>query len=225
MAKGLKKTPVGGPEKSNWVLRGIMDSLSYAQRDDLLRMLQQDKRDRLRPNPELIWNREAVCRDVKENHVREEPAEVNGYKWKNVYIDLPAVWNFEWFRFNYFVSDEMISYKDIGKDWEIIKRQYSIKKIWELLSAINRYAYEYKLNGFSHHDYENDLFYGVNDGYYTCSEWFFLKAITEFDGLYHVADRSETLNKENSHCCLDTYGPYFCYKEFHDAYAKLFLEI
>lgn len=152
MAKWLKNTPVSGPTDSDWELKGIMDSLTYAQRDDLLKMLQQDKRERERPSFEsLFWNEKAILEDIKENCLTvtwDVMYDAHGFldkiepiRWRVVKLDLPEVpgSDFGWFKIDLFISGD-VSYTSsiVGNDKtreELCPRG----KLEDTLKAINGY--------------------------------------------------------------------------------------
>lgn len=154
MAKWLKNTPVSGPTDSDWELKGIMDSLTYAQRDDLLKMLQEDKRERERPSFEsLFWNEKAILEDIKKNYLTVTWDatydamwffdKVKSIGWRVVKLDLPAVWDFKWFKIELFIS-RYVSYTSsiVGND-KTREKLCSREKLEDILRAINGYMRAY----------------------------------------------------------------------------------
>lgn len=90
----------------------------------------------------LRWNKEEILKSLKENpeYVKiEENAEVMWHTWKKVHINLPKVWNFEWFKFDYFVSYNSVEKKDFEKNPKLEKKSYSMNDVSNLLKAINRF--------------------------------------------------------------------------------------
>ena len=109
---------------------------------------------------ELIWDTDAILNDLRENHVKiEKNAEVEWYKWKKVHIDLPAVWNFEWFKFDYFVSNDFVYKKDFEAKSELKKKSYSMNDVSKLLQAMNEYMTELWGKNDGNIDYETELKY------------------------------------------------------------------
>ena len=91
----------------------------------------------------LFWNPEAVLNDLKEHHVKnEENAEMMWHKWKKVHINLPAVGNFEWFKFDFFISKDSLSKEDFENNPEFQNKSFSMNEICNLLYAMNNYLYE-----------------------------------------------------------------------------------
>lgn len=138
-----------------------------------------------RANPELFWNVEAILKDLKKNHVKEYDAEEMWYKWKRVHIDLPAVWNFDWFEFDYFVSENTIKRREFKENPEFEKESHSFSSISKLLEKLNKYMKELGVETDWNMDYRAALMY-----YYTdcnnCVVWNYLKDITGLDSRYRV---------------------------------------
>ena len=151
MAKWLKNTPVSGPTDSDWELKGIMDSLTYAQRDDLLKMLQEDKRERERPSFEsLFWNEKAILEDIKKNYLTvtwDVTRDVHGFhemvplRWMVVKLDLPEVpgSDFKWFKIELFISGRVSYLDDVTDNDELCSKE----KLEDIARAINGYMRAY----------------------------------------------------------------------------------
>jgi len=138
---------------------------------------------------DLKWNTNIILNDLKENHVKvEENAEMMWCKWKKVHIDLPAVWDFEWFKFDYFISDEAVYKRDFEKKSELEEKSYSMSDISKLLQAMNRYMIELKGKNDWDMDYEKELKYWETEKY-RCDTWDCLKAITWLDYWYWLSDK------------------------------------
>lgn len=92
-------------------IESIIKWLSNEQKKRLLESLKKEKEyaEKRKPNPELLYNKEAVINDLKENHVKIiKNQEMLWHHWKIVQIVLPAVWKFEWRTFRFFVSSKSI---------------------------------------------------------------------------------------------------------------------
>lgn len=80
---------------------------------------------------------------------------------KKVYIDLPAVWNFEWFKFNCFVSNGFVSDIDFErafeKNPEIEEKSYSRNDVSNLLNALNKFMTELGCEKYWNRDYPEDI--------------------------------------------------------------------
>ena len=183
-------------------LKSRLEWLTDKQKDKLFEILKYEKLKR------LIWKKEEILKYTKENYVTvEKNAEMMWYKWKIVDIDLPSVWNFEWFKFKYFASDNNVYTCKYPPELE--KKSYSMNDVWKLLKAINSYMVE--LQGISDEniDYEDDLQY-LETGNYRCNAWDCLKAITWLDNLYWLSDKYVAWI-EGSHRILDPHITLNCY--------------
>ena len=178
----------------------------------------EDKKEDNEKIEELWWDTtDAILNDLKENHVRiEENVEMLWYKWKIVHIDLPAVWNFEWFKFDYFVSDTRVTKKLFEKkklferESKLEKKSYSMKDISQLLQAVNKYMAELKWNNDGSMDYEQELMYWSKNRKEQCKAWYYLSAITWLTSFYWLSDKDIDW-KKNSHAfwCCDWDNCYF----------------
>lgn len=135
---------VNESEKSEGMLRSMMYSLSYTQRDLLLEMLQQNKKERERPSFEyLFWNEDAVLEDLKNNCITIDwDKEYLWHKWIVVHVKLPAVEDFDWFETDYFISDGGVEQRDLVFMKER-KKLYHKEKIRKLLEAISKHMKAY----------------------------------------------------------------------------------
>lgn len=129
----------------------LMDWLSDEQKEKLSK-LSDDKvmefLDELRQiynkKREMYRNRDLIIKDLKENHVKmEENVEMMWYKWKIFHINLPAVWNFKWFKFDCFISDKLVSKEDFKKNPKLIRQSYLVDDISNLWLSLNEYLKEY----------------------------------------------------------------------------------
>lgn len=177
-------------------LESILKQLNTDEKTRLLKMLQQDKENseneqwRKRKESELFWNKEAILKNLKENTVILKNVQMYWYNWNKVHINLPAVWNFEWFKFDYFVS-----YKGTLKPLEyesypkLEEKLYSMKEIWELLKAMNKYMKEMGVETDGDVDYENDL-KNWETSNYRCNAWDCLKDILWLNECYWLKDNN-----------------------------------
>lgn len=144
--------------------------------------LSQEKKEK------LYWNRVAIIKDLKENYLKEKDAEMMWYKWKEVHLSLPAVWNFKWFKLDYFVSNDFVYKEDFESNPELEKKSKSMKQIWEILKAVNRYMAELWVENDWDMDYENDLQDWKTEKY-GCKAWDCLKDISGLNELYWTGDK------------------------------------
>lgn len=100
------------------------------------------KRKNLKLN--LYWNSSAVLEDMKKNYIDiEENQEMLGKKWCVVHIDIPAVWDFKWFKFDFFISEDRITPKEFELNPEYEKNSCSFQDSKKILEAIAGYMREY----------------------------------------------------------------------------------
>ena len=144
--------------------------------------LSQEKKEK------LYWNREAIIKDLKENYLKEKDTIMMRYRWKEVHLSLPAVWNFEWFKLDYFVSDKAVRKYEFVLYPELEKKLKSMKQIWEILKAVNRYMAELWVKTDWDMDYENDMQYWKTEND-RCQAWVCLKDITGLDKWYWTSDK------------------------------------
>lgn len=146
-------------------LKCMMERLSNSEKDALLVALAEDKKKRrtaiiekIEINPEIYGNKEKIIGDLRHNHVQKllyRGAFDGPYPcdWYVFYINLPAVWCFEWFRFGCFVSEDEVIKKDnfnhswfeteYWNYWKLENLSFTFEDIWDLLYALNRYMAEY----------------------------------------------------------------------------------
>jgi hypothetical protein len=180
------------------------------------------------PNPELFWNRNAILSDLDENHVTvEEDVEMMWYKWEKVHIDLPAVWNFEWFKFDYFVSYDCVTKKDFEKEPELENKSYSTNDVWNLLKAMNKYMAELGCKtDYWQMDYENVLKYWEKYNTWCCKAWDCLQRITWLKRTCWLSDKNMAWRK-GSRAVWAFHGDFCCFFDrINDEYkAYLFLRL
>ena len=164
--------------------------------------LSQEKKEK------LYWNREAIIKDLKEKYLKENDAEIMGNEWKEVHITLPAVWNFEWFKIDYFVSDKKVDNYYFESNPELEKNLKSMKDICEILKAVNRYMAELWVETDGDMDYEKDLQYWRGAKWVECGAWDCLKEITGLDRWYWTSDKNVegVKNSRLVWCCNTIFG-------------------
>jgi hypothetical protein len=119
------------------------------------------------------------------------------YEWEGYIIDLPAVWDFEGSKFSIFVSYDDVSKSDFERNPELEKKSKSIKDLWSLLMAINKYMKALGLETDWVINYEEDIKYII--GSYDngkkkseCIAWNYFKHITWLNNkMFWVKDNCE----------------------------------
>ena len=88
-------------------------------------------------NGHEIW----VLDEIEDKgYIKSENAEYFGYKGKCVTINLPAILNFQWFKYKYFVSDNFVDSEEFElKHPEYIDKSNSWDDIVNILTAIRKY--------------------------------------------------------------------------------------
>lgn len=128
-------TDINTPTGWNEELKSRLEGLTPEQKDELLEILKKDKLER----EKSAWNEEAILEDLKENHVKvEENKEMLGHKWKIIHIDLPAVWEFGWFKFDCFVSDLDEFIGEVA--WKYEEMSYEREELYKLQEKIFEYG-------------------------------------------------------------------------------------
>ncbi len=194
-------------------LKSIIESMSDERKDELLKMLQQDKRERTnliktqKENPELFWNKDKVLEKLKKDCVKvEENADMMWYKWRIVHINLPAIGSFKWFKFDYFVSDKKLLWDDIENDSKIEKKLQSTEKFEKLLSSLKDFMKGYWIKVDEGFEYD-EMFNFSGHFYYECEGWKVLTDITwdfdrDNDDFYFLRNKDwETVSYNNFKEC------------------------
>ena len=193
-----EKGPQDGLEK----LQSILEWLSDSQKDEMFKLLVKDKEKRWELKEELVWFEEGVLNDLKKNHIKiEENAEMMWYKWRKIHIDLPAAWDFKWFKFDCFVSDNDIYNETFEEDPKLIDRSYTTEDISDLVKAFNRYMHAYWLDmrGKYADDFKKTFWYTG------CC----LKELAWFHEWYHLKDVDEKTHYRVQRNCDYGHGCYF----------------
>ena len=144
------------------------------------------KRKNLKLN--LFWNSSAVLEDMRKNYVDiEENQEMLGKKWDVVHINIPAVWDFKWFKTDFFVSKDRIALKEFESNPEYEKNSCSFQYSKEMLEAIAGYMREYWVENIYWFKKENSKWsydYWVDDYFeFKSYYWFLLLYFEKFTWL------------------------------------------
>jgi hypothetical protein len=92
--------------------------------------------------------------DLKKNYITaEEDVEVLWFRWRKVHVNLPAIWKFKWFKFDYFAWDEKddklhrhnCTEYDFERNLELREKSYSYEEIDRLYTAIREYFSEFEI--------------------------------------------------------------------------------
>ena len=231
---------------TGWSDNGINKPVDDNQ--ELLATLQQDKEEDTNwgtaiqedvkdynGKEKLIWNTDAILEDLRKNHVIiEEDVLMMWYRWKKVHIDLPAVWSFEWYKFDCFVSYgyEKIEMQYFNREYDLKHKSFSMKEISELLQAINKYMAELQGEHDEYMDYENInvvKFWNDESRKLNCKAWDCLRAITWLNWYYWTSDWEEDYKRDwwGWFLLKDKYGAccYFTTGIFDDSLGNLFLRL
>lgn len=84
-----------------------------------------------------------ILKDLEANHVKIEPnIDYMWYEWTRIRIDLPAVWNFQWYKFDGFATKEdPDNFFDVNSQEERQKLQ-SIDDVKDIPDAVMNYMEE-----------------------------------------------------------------------------------
>ena len=179
----------------------ILLNLSAHEKDEILRILKEDQDKRNREanlKPELIWNKEQILKDLENNHLiieKDKEMEFAVYDkivWNIFHLELPPVWNFNWYKCDFFIRLKDNNFSTISKtvfeeeDATLVNKRYSVSymKIVELLKAINEYMKAYWVSMDEDIDFENDLIPRENNFKNKCETWNCLKRLFHLNGKY-----------------------------------------
>ena len=197
-----------------WLLYG---QLSDKQKDELLWMLTHEKIDKV----QSISTKESIIRDLRDNHVKiEEDVEMMWCRWKRIYIELPAVWSFEWFKFSWFIPNESIKISDLWQHWELIEKSYSVKEVYELLHAITMYMRELWISIDDRIDFDG---YSSYRDVFRFESWNILKSIAGTSDQYYLRDSDSSLI--DSCAMWINYGGNSLFSKYWGDTAKLFMKV
>ena len=139
-------------------LKLFLEWLSVEQKNELLKILMKEKEERWEIKEELIWFEAGVLNDIRKNYVTiDEDVEMMWYKWRRVHIDLPKVWNVNWFKFDCFILDMECPAEHLDEVPELIDKSYSREEITGLLRALNMYMHAYWVKMWGKYRYVSDF--------------------------------------------------------------------
>ncbi len=175
---------------------------------------------------ELYWDKEKILKNLKQKVVVDKNTNYMWYTWKKVHITLPEVeWKFDWFKFEYFISNKTVYKKDFESNPELENKSYSPEEVWNLLKAMNKYMQAMGVETDWDMDYEKDLKY--RKVYNTwCDSWDCLKDIAWLDYLLWLKQKNVNW-KINSRVYWDTRNLSCCFwiSVWEYSYANLFLRL
>lgn len=206
----------------NWDAKAELEKLSDKQKHKLLEQLIFGKKQRNRLQYRGLSSEvKTILEDLKNNYVKiDDDKEMLWYKWKFIHVDLPAVWEFEWFKFDFYLSNEWLSKKDF-ENLNCDDLLYSMEDISLLLNAIRRYIKAKWIDIDEYVDYEKEL-KDWEYWWYQSEAWDCLKEITGLNRDYWLKDivkyqnnsgifpanqepRRIKLNCHNNTCCFNDY--------------------
>ena len=159
-----------------------------------------------------ILNEDEVLENLKKHIIVEKDKEFLWYTWTEVHIDLPAVWKFKWFNFNFFLSKSpRINQTQLEEDVELEKKLCSLNEISSVLKAINQYLKEYWVETDWDIDYEKRIYVPseeINPKAYSSKAWMWIsKVLNEEYLIYFLSDKWSTYNFKRAHAIweLDNY--------------------
>ena len=185
--------------------QSLMDWLSEEQKEKLLSLsddqameLLDTLRQEHNKKAEMYGNEDLLIEDLKKRHVKvEENVKMKWYEWKIVHIDLPAKWDFKWFKFDFFVSESTNVSVFMISGWKL----YSMKEISELFWVIKSYMKASWVDIDWDIDYEKELKYREGGKNKWCSEaWKIFKDITGLEDSYFLDDRDDENNTIVFYC-------------------------
>lgn len=119
------------------------------QKSEMLKLLIRDKENKWGLKEKLFGHRQSILAHLKQNCVEIEDVEMMWIKWKSICIELPAVWKFKWYKFEFFVSNNIISKRGINNVnmWNMLNDvRFERGEIVDFLLALNEYFNEYWVN-------------------------------------------------------------------------------
>ena len=141
-------------------LKMFIDLLSPDQKDQLLEILLQENKEKKKnywePIPELVWNFDKVLEFINDKCVKSQEIYLV-WKWFMYTIELPAVWEFEWFKFKCFKSEWVNNFDGYNKDLNGSSMWYSMEEIWEILQKINEFLMAYWVWNGNINDFSEEL--------------------------------------------------------------------
>jgi len=139
---------------------------------------------------------EQIIKNIREHNVRIiNNQEMFWVKGKIVTLDLPKVWDFKWFKFSYFVSNDVITKRNFEKiplfkkESKFEKQSYTLKEICDLMEALRKFIEESDLHEDCGMDYEKELKYWETQTE-KCKIWKALKSILWLDDTFWLKDKN-----------------------------------
>ncbi len=194
-----------GQNSKNWTV---------LKSDDLLKSLQTWESYSLKE--ELVWKEDLLVNELKDHCTKIETGKVlvkknwkftiknvknkedllSWLQWKIVHIRIPAVWNFKWFDFDFFVSESDIWIDRFDFDnQKCDKVAYSMEDFSKILDAIRGFLSEYWVNIDQDMDYNTDLREREEKKRGCKSGDALRKIIWLKDGVYRLSDEDEDGNR------------------------------
>ena len=91
------------------------------------------------PNFELNGNKDAILNEISEKYVTAKKAVKLNKEWHIVSINLPAVWEFKGYSFNFFISDGGVKREIFESNPIYAEKSKSMDDIVKLLEALRKY--------------------------------------------------------------------------------------
>ena len=160
--------------------------------------------------------------NIKQKFVKvDNNVEMFGVEWRNIHIDIPAKWSFEWLKFDFFVSKYPYYRRDKFENHASLRnKSYSMSEVWKLLDALNRYLKELWIITDWDMNYEKDLKHCSR-----CEAWDCFRYITGLDWRYWLKDRNKFSKKGLTYWYCGPFGCCFDKEYKEDGLAGLFLKL
>lgn len=117
--------------------------------------------------------REYIFKNLIEKHIKIEYSEMLWHQWKRLFIDLPVMWDFKWYKFECFISDKEIEGLQYDKEYKNASFSFNEfedfnNKIKEYMKAcgVRRYRYSNEFFHIIKELFWKELSFRVKDGYY-----------------------------------------------------------
>lgn len=156
---------------------------------------------------EIMWDEDKIIAYIKNRFIDiEENINYMWFNWKKIHLNLPVIWDFEWFKFNAFVSSSSMSKADFDLNQNLEEKSYSKDEICGLLSAINKFMATCGVCTDGDMNYKNQLKYrktGINK----CKAWDCLKNMLDLSRTYFLNGKNVSWRRKSSrairHCLSD----------------------
>lgn len=157
------------------------EKLSENEKDELFKILKEDRTPDLEKIITNEKNYDRIVKNLKKNHnIRVEKGKMMWHKWKIVHINLPAVGEFKWFKFDWFFSKDGIEKRYYEANPEYEEKSYSVDDICELLEALRTYMSLNWADIDEHRNYREDLKHNNKVRKYSRA-WLCIREITWLD--------------------------------------------